>query len=347
VNGRLRVAVLAGGRSSEHDISVESARSVAAALDPARYDVVSVAIGRDGRWELDTAPVPAELPAPAAAPAAETLPVPASSGTLAALGAVDVVLPILHGPFGEDGTVQGLLELAGVPYIGAGVAASALAMDKDLFKKVMRDSGIPVAAHHAIRLGDAVENPFGYPVFVKPARLGSSVGITKVHDEAELGRAVEVAFRHDEKVLVEEFVDGMEVEVGVLGNRVPPPAASLPGRIDTLHNEWYDYASKYDEGGMELVIPPELPQETIELLQRRAVESFVACECEGLARVDFFVRGRDGEVVLNELNTMPGFTATSVWSKLFEASGIGYAEALDRLIELALERHHRRAGLLY
>jgi D-alanine-D-alanine ligase len=148
-------------------------------------------------------------------------------------------------------------------------------------------------------------------------------------------------------VLVEEFVAGMEVEVGVLGNRVPPPVASLPGRIDTLDHEWYDYASKYDEGGMELVIPPELPQETIELLQRRAVESFVACECEGLARVDFFVRERDGEVVLSELNTMPGFTATSVWAKLFEASGIGYAEALDRLIELALERHGRRRTLLF
>jgi D-alanine-D-alanine ligase len=261
---------------------------------------------------------------------------------------VDVVLPILHGPFGEDGTVQGLLELADVPYVGAGVAASALAMDKDLFKKVMRDSGIPVAAHHAIRLGDAVENPFGYPVFVKPARLGSSVGITKVHGEDELAPAVELARRHDEKVLVEEFVAGTEVEVGVLGNRVPPPVASLPGQIDTLEHEWYDYASKYDDDGMELLVPPPgLEPETIELLQRRAVESFVASECEGLARVDFFVRESDGEVVLNELNTMPGFTATSVWARLFEASGLGYAEALDRLIELALERHERRSKLVY
>jgi D-alanine-D-alanine ligase len=347
VSGRLRVAVLSGGRSSEHDISLESARSVVERLDSARYDVVSVGIGRDGRWELEpSARDPVGLP-PGGTATAETLPVAASGGTLAALGTVDVVLPILHGPFGEDGTVQGLLELADVAYVGAGVAASALAMDKDLFKKVMRDSGIPVAAHHAIRLGDAVENPFGYPVFVKPARLGSSVGITKAHDEVELGRAVELAFRHDEKVLVEEFVVGMEVEVGVLGNRVPPPIASLPGRIDTLDHEWYDYASKYDEGGMRLVIPPELPQETVELVQRRAVESFVACECEGLARVDFFVREHDGEVVLNELNTMPGFTATSVWAKLFAASGIGYAEALDRLIELALERYERRANLLF
>jgi D-alanine-D-alanine ligase len=353
---RLRVAILAGGRSSEHEISLASARSVAGALDPERYEITEIAIGRDGTWALQSGqkavPVPGTiteasrgepLPVPV-----ETLPVPAESGTLATIGVVDVVLPILHGPFGEDGAVQGLLELADVPYVGAGVAASALAMDKDLFKKVMRDSGIPVAPHHAIRLGDAVENPFGYPVFVKPARLGSSVGITKVHSEEELGPAVALAFRHDEKVLVEEFVAGTEVEVGVLGNRVPPPIASLPGQIDTLEHEWYDFASKYDDDGMDLLVPPPaLSQDTVELLQRRAVDSFVASECEGLARVDFFVRESDGEVVLNELNTMPGFTATSVWARLFEASGLGYAEALDRLIQLALERHERRSKLEY
>jgi D-alanine-D-alanine ligase len=349
VTERLRVALLAGGRSSEHEISLASARSVLAALDPARYDVISVAIGRDGRWALDggfAGQLPGSDPGTrSGGPGpAETLPVPAEGGTLAALGAVDVVLPILHGPFGEDGTVQGLLELAGIPYVGAGVAGSALAMDKDLFKKVMRDSGIPVARHHTIRLGDEIANPYDYPVFVKPARLGSSVGISKVHDESELAPAVELARRHDEKVLVEEFVSGMEVECGVLGNRVPPPVASLPGRIDTLDHEWYDYESKYAAGGMELVIPPELPQETIELVQQRAVDSFVAGDCEGLARVDFFVRD-DGEVIVNELNTMPGFTDTSVYAKLFEASGVPYAELLDRLIGLALERAERRSKL--
>ncbi|HEV7133930.1 MAG TPA: D-alanine--D-alanine ligase family protein [Gaiellaceae bacterium] len=343
---RLRVGLLAGGRSSEHEISLASARSVLAALDPERYEVVSVAIGRDGRWALDGAS-PGHVLRPGREPGpAETLPVPAEGGTLAALASVDVVLPILHGPFGEDGTVQGLLELAGIPYVGAGVAGSALAMDKDLFKKVMRDSGIPVARHHTIRDGDAVECPFDYPVFVKPARLGSSVGISKVHDASELEPAVALARRHDEKVLVEEFVRGMEVEVGVLGNRVPPPVASLPGRIDTLDHEWYDFASKYSSGGMELVIPPELPQETIELVQQRAVDAFVAGDCEGLARVDFFVRD-DGEVIVNELNTMPGFTETSVYAKLFEASGIGYVELLDRLIALALDRAQRRAALEY
>jgi len=344
VSPRLRVALLAGGRSSEHEISLASARSVLDALDPARYDVVGITIGRDGRWELAAG---ADAPAAIGGSPAETLPVPAGGGTLTALAGVDVVFPILHGPFGEDGTVQGLLELAGVPYVGAGVAASALAMDKDLFKKVLRDSGIPVARHHTIRLGDGVENPFGYPVFVKPARLGSSVGISKVHDESELGPAVALARRHDEKVLVEELVRGMEVECGVLGNRQPPPIASLPGRIDTLEHEWDDFASKYDSDGMELVIPPELPEETIELVQRRAVDAFVASECEGMARVDFFVREGDGEVIVNELNTIPGFTATSVYARLFEASGIAYPELLDRLIGLALERAKRQAQLEY
>jgi D-alanine-D-alanine ligase len=254
------------------------------------------------------------------------------------------VLPILHGPFGEDGTVQGLLELAGVAYVGSGVAASALCMDKDLFKKVLRDSGIPVARHVALRTGDRIENPFGFPCFVKPARLGSSVGISKAHDERELAEAVTLAFRHDEKILIEEFLDGTEVEVGVLGNF--EPIASLPGEIVPLGHEWYDYASKYEEGGMKLVIPPELPDEVIEQVQRVAVESFRVTECEGMARVDCFVVGGD-RVVVNELNTIPGFTATSVYAKLFEASGIPYEELLQRLIELAVERQERRAKLQY
>jgi D-alanine-D-alanine ligase len=267
--------------------------------------------------------------------------VPAANAP-ATLGSVDVVLPILHGPFGEDGTVQGLLELAGVAYVGAGVAASALCMDKDLFKKVLRDSGIAVARHVAMREGDPVANPFGFPCFVKPARLGSSVGISKAHDEKELEQAVALAFRHDEKILIEEFLDGIEVEVGVLGNR--EPLASLPGEIVPLGHEWYDFASKYEEGGMDLVIPPRLPEEVIEAIQRAAVESFRVTECEGMARVDCFVVDGD-RVVVNELNTIPGFTATSVYAKLFEASGIQYEDLLRRLIDLAIERHERRAKL--
>jgi len=334
VDGKTRIAVLAGGRSSEHEISLASARSVLEALDPDHYEVVTVAIGRDGRWELGSGEDSSSV--------AETLPIPTNS-VPATLGDVDVVLPILHGPFGEDGTVQGLLELAGVPYVGAGVAASALCMDKDLFKKVLRDSGIRVARHVALREGDAAENPFFFPVFVKPARLGSSVGISKAHDEAELEEAVALAFRHDEKILIEEFLDGVEVEVGVLGNR--EPIASIPGQIVPLGHEWYDYSSKYDEGGMDLVIPPDLPEETLEDVQRVAVETFVVTDCEGMARVDCFVV--DGNVVVNELNTIPGFTATSVYAKLFEASGIPYEELLRRLIELARERHERRSRLRF
>ena len=272
---------------------------------------------------------------------AETLPVVANSRPATELGRVDVVLPILHGPFGEDGTVQGLLELAGLPYVGAGVAASALCMDKDLFKAVLRDRGIPVATSVTLRDGDAVEHPFSYPVFVKPARLGSSVGISKARNADELGAAVELARRHDDKVLIEELLDGVEVECGVLGNRAP--IASQVGEI-VANAEWYDYSAKYDEGGMELVVPARIPPETSERVRAIAVESFVATECEGMARVDLFVTSR-GEVVVNEINTIPGFTATSVYAKLFEASGIEYGELLDRLIELALERHERRSRL--
>ena len=340
MSGRVRVAVVAGGRSSEHEISLASARSVLEALDPERYETTTIAIGRDGRWGLE-GPSNRLLQGGVA----ETLPVLADSKPAEALGSVDVVLPVLHGPFGEDGTVQGLLELAGVPYVGAGVAASALCMDKDLFKAVLRDRGIPVARNETIRLGDPVRNPFGYPVFVKPARLGSSVGISKAHDEPELEAAVALARRHDEKVLVEEFVAGTEVECGVLGNVRPAPIASVVGEI-VPHAEWYDYAAKYDAGGSDIIVPARIPEDTAARVQELAVDSFIATECEGMARVDFFVRG-DGEVVVNEINTIPGFTSTSVYARLFEASGIPYGELLDRLIELALERHERRSDLQY
>jgi D-alanine-D-alanine ligase len=234
--------------------------------------------------------------------------------------------------------------MADVAYVGADHAASAICMDKDIFKAVMRDQGIPVTRNITLRDGAAPQNPFGYPVFVKPARLGSSVGITKAHDEVELAAAVELAFRHDEKVLVEEFVPGVEVEVGVLGNR--EPFASLVGEIAVTHNEWYDYEAKYDDGEMDLVVPARITGDQAARVQELAVQAFVATECEGMARVDCFVRD-DGEVLVNELNTIPGFTATSVYAKLFEASGIPYSELLDRLIELALERRDRRSRLEY
>jgi D-alanine-D-alanine ligase len=303
-----RIAVITGGRSSEHEVSIASARSVADALVTAGWEVVTVEIDRAGAWALS-----------------------AGGGELRSSN-------------GEDGTVQGLLELAGVPYVGAGVAASALCMDKDLFKSVLRDRGIPVTRNVTLRPGDGLQNPFGYPVFVKPARLGSSVGISKAHDHAELEAAVALAFEHDDKVLVEEFVPGIEVEVGVLGGT--PPVASLPGEIAVTRNEWYDYAAKYDEGEMELHVPARISDAQTARAQELAVRSFVATECEGMARADLFVR-EDGEVLVNELNTIPGFTSTSVYAKLFDASGIGYGALLERLIDLALERHERRRGLRY
>ena len=235
-----RIAVILGGRSSENPISIASAASVVEALEAGGDEVLAIEIDREGRWQLGSGrpELPARLPGKEVA---------------TTLGDVDVVFPVLHGPFGEDGTVQGLLELAGVPYVGAGVLASALCMDKDVFKSVLRDHGIPVTENITLRLGDEPRNPFGYPCFVKPARLGSSVGITKAHDDDELRVAVALAFEHDEKVLVERFVSGIEVEVGVLGNL--KPEASLPGEIVVTHNEWYDYEAKYVEGEMDLVVP--------------------------------------------------------------------------------------------
>jgi D-alanine-D-alanine ligase len=314
-----QVVVLMGGRSSEHEVSLASAQSVVAALRERGHDVTTIELARGENWLPD-------------------------AGAAATLTDADVVFPVLHGPFGEDGSVQGLLELAGVPYVGAGVTASALCMDKDLFKSVLRDQGIPVTRNVTARRGDAVDVPFGFPVFVKPARLGSSVGISKAHDQRELEAALALAFAHDEKVLVEEFVAGVEVEVGVLGNAAP--AVSLPGEIVVTNNEWYDYEAKYDEGEMDLVVPPRISPAQIARVRELARAAFVATECEGMARVDMFVR-EDGEVLVNELNTIPGFTSTSVYAKLFEASGLAYADLLERLIALAHERHERRAALRF
>jgi D-alanine-D-alanine ligase len=343
---RLRVAVLSGGRSSEHEISVASARSVVAALDPARYDVVPVTIGRDGGWELPPARRAALLPG---GDRRSLVPAPNEAGAPDVVDSVDVVMPVLHGPFGEDGTVQGLLEMAGLPYVGSGVLGAALTMDKAVVKHVLRDLGIAVARSVTLRdgrAGDAaglVAREIGYPCFVKPARLGSSVGITRVHEEGELPAALALAFTHDSKILVEEELEGREVEVGVLGNE--EPIASVPGAIH-VHAEWYDYRAKYEPGGMTLEAPARLPERVSEELRTTAVRAFEACECAGMARIDFFVTP-DERVVLNELNAIPGFTETSVYARLFEASGIPYAELLDRLIALALARHADASRLQY
>jgi len=344
---RLRVAVLSGGRSSEHDISVASAASVVQGLQEAGFDAVPIEISREGRWSLPSAPQAALEPhAQNDESPASSLPIPSDRSAPALLGAVDVVFPVLHGPFGEDGTVQGLLELADVAYVGPGVAASAVAMDKDLFKAVMRANGIPVTRSITVlaRARSEARNPFGFPLVVKPARLGSSVGISLVRAAEELDQALDLAFAHDEKVLLEEYVSGTEIECSVLGNE--QPFASEVGEIVPLKADWYDFASKYEDAGMDLVVPARISAEQSARAQELAVRAFVASDCEGMARVDMFVRD-DGEVLVNELNTIPGFTATSVYAKLLEASGISYPELLQRLVELALERHERRGRLRY
>ncbi|MCC6223849.1 MAG: D-alanine--D-alanine ligase [Thermoleophilia bacterium] len=341
--GGLRVAVLSGGRSSEHDISLASARAVSAGLREAGFEPVEIEIARDGRWRLAAA---SHRGLAGGAGDAQPVPLPTTAARPALLSGVDVAFPVLHGPFGEDGTVQGLLELADIPYVGPGVAASAVAMDKDLFKAVMRANDVPVARSITLRAHapGLAGSPFGYPVVVKPARLGSSVGISIVRSDAELGPALGLALRHDDKVLVEEYVRGVEIECSVLGNE--EPVASAVGQIVPKLADWYDFASKYEEGGMELVVPARIPGDRAERARDLAVRSFRACNAEGMARVDMFLR-EDGEVLVNELNTIPGFTSTSVYARLLDASGVSYVELLRRLVGLALERHERRARLRY
>jgi D-alanine-D-alanine ligase len=335
----LTVAVLAGGRSSEHEVSLSSGESVRAGLRAAGHAVEWVEVGRDGAWRHE----------------GERVSVRPGEGLLG----VDVAFPALHGPFGEDGTVQGMLETLAVAYVGAGVAASALCLDKVLFKELMSGAGVPQVVYVGVRAARwraareqvlAEVAALGLPVFVKPAHLGSSVGIVKVTAAERMAPALEQAFAHDERVIVEALARGTEVECGVLGlpraergaGRVA--SASEPGEI-VLRGEWYDFEAKYEPGGMELKLPARISAAARTRVQELAVETFSHAGCEGLARVDFFV---DGErVVVNELNTMPGFTPTSVYPKLMEASGIPYPELVDRLCRLALERHEERRAYRY
>ena len=313
----MRVAVLAGGRSSEHEISILSGRAVREGLEAAGHETISVEISRGGRWSVDGA----------------TICVEPGGGLLAA----DVVFPALHGPFGEDGTVQGLLEIADVAYVGAGVLASALCMDKLAFKDAMAVAGLPQVEYAALREGDdpATLERLGLPVFVKPARLGSSVGISKVSAPEDLGSALAGAFAHDPVVIVEAMSRGLEIECSVMGNG--EPIASELGEL-VVNADWYDYEAKYGADGMELVIPARIADEVRERVRSLALEAFRRAGCAGLARADFFVES-DGRVLVNELNTIPGFTPMSVFAKLFEASGVPYPELVDRLVRLAVERH--------
>jgi D-alanine-D-alanine ligase len=338
-SGSLAVAVLAGGRSSEHEVSLSSGAAVRDGLLAGGHRVRWVEIGRDGVWRLQ----------------GEPLSVTPGTGLLD----VDVAFPVLHGPFGEDGSVQGLLEMLDVAYVGAGVAASAVCLDKVLFKELMSALAIPQVDYVGVRAERFAQDPaavlsriagLGLPVFVKPAHLGSSVGIVKVSAEGELPPALEQAFAHDALVIVEALAAGAEVECGVLGalggerNGSGGAVASQPGEI-LLTGEWYDYAAKYEPGGMQLKIPAAISPSALERVRELAVQTFRACGCEGLARVDFFV---DGErVLVNELNTMPGFTPTSVYAKLLEASGVPYPQLVDRLCRLALERQRERRARLH
>jgi D-alanine-D-alanine ligase len=325
----MRVAVLGGGRSGEHDVSLASAAAVREGLAAAGHTALDLTVTREGRWIHDGV----EL---ALTPAAGLL-------------GCDVAFPALHGPYGEDGVVQGVLECLDIPYVGSGVASSALCIDKVASKQALAAAGIPQVAFRAIERHQLAADhdrlladldSLGRPVFVKPARMGSSVGIAKVHEDGrELLAAIDAAFAHDERVIVEAMSAGLEVECSVLGNT--DARASRPGEIG-LHSEFYDYAAKYEPGGMDLVIPARISPAALSTVQRLAIEVFELCRCAGLARVDFFVDGE--QVLVNELNTMPGFTATSVYAKLWQADGLAYPELVDELCRLALERYARSAA---
>lgn len=329
-----RIALLAGGRSSEREVSLTSAKAVAAALASEGHDVVPVEISAEGAWTIEGRP-------------AALVPDAGGRGALVdggASGPVDVVFPVLHGPFGEDGTVQGLCETAGVAYVGAGVAPSALAMDKALFKMVLRDAGLPTTPSVVVTARRRASDPesarrlvreLGYPVFCKPARLGSSVGISRVAGPEELDAALDLALAHDSKAIVERGVEGREVEVGVLGNG-EDLIVSPPGEI-VYDAEWYDYETKYQPGRTRLEIPAELPPAVTASLKDLARRAYLAVECEGMARIDFFVR-EDGEVLVSELNTIPGFTPTSAYTRLMEAAGVAYGPLVTRLVELGIAR---------
>jgi D-alanine-D-alanine ligase len=348
---RIRVAVVYGGRSSEHGISVVSAGSVIRALDPARYEVVPIGITPEGEWLLTDADPAAlriserTLPevtkgSPVILAGDPTRTELVGTDAAAALGSIDVVFPVLHGRFGEDGTIQGLFEMAGVPYVGAGVFASAAAMDKEFTKKLLRAEGLPVGEFVVVRRGDPLgpAEALGLPLFVKPARAGSSVGITKVRSIDELPAAVELALRHDRKVMIEAAVAGREVECGVLEDTDGRPQASVPAEIRLVRgHDWYDFEAKYLDDACEFDIPAELPAGVVADVQDAARRAFTAIDCSGLARVDFFVRP-DGSLVVNEVNTMPGFTPISMFPRMWEASGVGYSELVDRLVAGALRR---------
>jgi D-alanine-D-alanine ligase len=363
VNGRkrLRVGVLFGGRSGEHEVSLVSAASVIRALDPEKYEAVPIGITKEGRWLVGTS---AQKMLPEVLKSGERVVLPAdpSAASLVPLSPapgqpsvhVDVVFPVLHGTFGEDGTVQGLLELAGLPYVGAGVLGSAAGMDKDLQKRLFEQAGLPIVPFLAIRrsaweknrpaIARLIQKKLRFPLFVKPATLGSSVGMTRVAHAKEIGEAMDFAAEFALKIVVERGITGREIEVSVLGN--DDVRASIPGEI-VPHREFYDYTAKYLEGGTQLLIPAPLTKKQAVTFQDYAVRAFRAIEGTGMARCDFFLEKRTGKIYVNELNTIPGFTSISMYPKMWEASGLPYPKLIDRLIELAFELHREKARTKY
>jgi D-alanine-D-alanine ligase len=356
---RLRVGVLFGGRSGEHEVSLASAASVIRGLDPDKYEAVAIGITKEGHWLIGSA---AQKILPEVLKSGQRV-VMAADPTDAALipldrsgggQRLDVVFPVMHGTFGEDGTIQGLLDLAGLPYVGAGVLGSAIGMDKDVAKRLLQAAKIPVVPWVAVQRADwerepkevqrAIEKKLKYPLFVKPATLGSSVGMTKVHSREELAPALDLAAEFAMKILVERAVNAREIEISVLGNH--DPKASVPGEI-IPHREFYDYAAKYLEEGTQLIIPAKLAASQVKKIQQMAVTAFKTLELSGMARVDFFVEKKGARIFLNEVNTIPGFTSISMYPKMWEASGIPFRELIDKLIELALEMHREKARTKY
>ena len=355
---KLRVAILFGGKSAEHEISLISARNIVAAMDPNKYEVVAIAIDKQGRWHLDPGArllrgkSPSHVEFPHARNALAVLPGESPTPmvrwkTGVGLGALDVVFPIVHGPFGEDGTVQGLLKLAHLPFVGAGVTGSAVGMDKDVMKRLLRDAGVPIGKFLAFNRSDKinfaqVRKALGLPLFVKPANMGSSVGIGKVLKPGQFATAVTEAFRYDNKIVIEEFIKGREVECSVLGNH--RPIVSLPGEI-IVSRDFYSYDAKYiDDQGARLEIPARLSKAMIKKVRAIALRAYQVLCCEGMGRVDFFIQS-NGRVLVNEINTLPGFTEISMYPKMWQATGISYSKLIDRLIQLAIQRHRSERRL--
>ena len=358
---KLHVGVIFGGRSGEHEVSLASAASVIRALDPEKYEAVPIGISKDGRWLVGTGAQKmlaevlkygARVSLPPDPTSASLVPLTPSPGQPSIT--VDVMFPVLHGTFGEDGTVQGLLELAGLPYVGAGVLASAVGMDKDVQKRLFTEAGLPIVPFIAVRRSEwekerakvitAIKKKFRFPVFVKPATLGSSVGMTRVKAAHQLGAAIDTAAEFGLKIMVEKAVTAREIEVSVLGN--DDVRASIPGEI-LPHREFYDYTAKYLEQGTRLLIPAPLKKKQVAMFQEYAVRAFKAIDGTGMARCDFFLENRTGKVFINELNTIPGFTSISMYPKMWEASGLPYPKLIDRLIELAFELHREKARTKY